>query len=92
MDGRTPYPDGHFDSIAITEVIEHVPDEAATLAELDRILKRGGVLVLTTPHRGWLTFLDPGNLKFMFPRLHRFVHLRLIRNRAYFDQRFTRAE
>lgn len=91
-DGRTEYPDDHFDTVAIVEVIEHVPDERATLNELARVLKPGGRLLLTTPHRGLLTFLDPGNFKFVFPGLHRFVHLKLLRNKQYYEDRFTRSE
>lgn len=52
-DGRTlPFPDGHFDSIVAFEVLEHVftPDE--TLAELLRVLKPGGKLLVSVPF-GW---------------------------------------
>lgn len=89
FDGKTPYEANYFDTAAIIEVIEHVPDEGATLAELARVLKPGGTLVLTTPHRGLLTFLDTGNFKFVFPRLHRFVHVRLRGDRAYYQERFS---
>jgi len=33
------------------EVIEHVADERQTLGELARLLRPGGVLILTTPHK-----------------------------------------
>ncbi|MCH8241407.1 MAG: class I SAM-dependent methyltransferase [Planctomycetes bacterium] len=90
LDGKTHYPDDYFDTIAIIEVIEHVPDESTTLAELARILRPGGRLLLTTPHRGWLTFLDVGNFKFVFPRLHRFIHVRIKGDGGYYQDRFVR--
>ncbi|HWF65771.1 MAG TPA: methyltransferase domain-containing protein [Acidobacteriaceae bacterium] len=44
-----PEADGSFDAIMCTEVLEHVPDPASVLRELDRLLRRGGHLVLTAP-------------------------------------------
>jgi SAM-dependent methyltransferase len=88
--GVAPYPDGYFDTVAAVEVIEHVPDERRTLAELARLLRPGGRLLITTPNRGWLTFVDPGNFKFLFPRLHRFIHVHVRKNERYYRQRFER--
>lgn len=90
LDGKCAYPDGYFDTAALLEVIEHVPDERATLAEVARVLRPGGRLMLTTPHRGWLTFLDVGNLKFLFPTLHRFVHRNVLKKEAEYEERFGR--
>lgn len=46
---RLPFPDDTFDHIVCTEVVEHVPDPAVTMAELHRILKPGGNLAVSTP-------------------------------------------
>jgi SAM-dependent methyltransferase len=42
------YPDDSFDVISMINVFSHLTSPAATLAELRRILKPGGVLVLAT--------------------------------------------
>ena len=70
--GPLPFPSATFDLVTTTEVIEHVPNEREMLAEISRVLKPGGRLVLTTPHQHWLSALDVGNLKFRFPDLHAF--------------------
>lgn len=44
-----PLPDATFDAILCTEVLEHVPEPAAVLHELGRILKPGGRLILSAP-------------------------------------------
>jgi len=44
-----PFADGRFDTVVSFEVLEHVPDSRVTLTELHRVLKPGGVLILTTP-------------------------------------------
>ncbi len=44
-----PFPDATFDRIICSEVLEHIPDEAAALRELRRVLKDDGVLAATVP-------------------------------------------
>lgn len=46
-----PFRDGLFDVIVLNEVIEHVQDDAATLAEAERILAPGGRIVIYAPNR-----------------------------------------
>jgi SAM-dependent methyltransferase len=56
-----PFADAAFDCVVFSEVLEHVPSnqEEACLTELRRVLRTGGTLVLTTPHRGRFWWLDP---------------------------------
>lgn len=44
-----PWDDGTFDLITCLDVLEHVPDDRGALAELRRVVKPGGWLVLTVP-------------------------------------------
>jgi SAM-dependent methyltransferase len=46
---RLPFRDGCFDVVLLSEVIEHVPDAQTVLAEIDRVLKPGGYLLITWP-------------------------------------------
>jgi len=40
-----PFPDGSFDTVVVTLVLCTVPDQAATLAEIKRVLAPGGALL-----------------------------------------------
>jgi SAM-dependent methyltransferase len=57
-----PYPfrDGAFDEIRLTHVIEHVADVIATIEELHRLARPGGLLRIETPHyTDFSSFCDP---------------------------------
>jgi SAM-dependent methyltransferase len=45
-------PEGRYDVITMWDLIEHVPDPAAVLAECHRLLRPGGVVALSTPDAG----------------------------------------
>ena len=45
-----PYPDSSFDLVTATEVVEHLERYREVLRDLYRILKPGGVCILTTPN------------------------------------------
>jgi SAM-dependent methyltransferase len=45
-----PFPDASFDGILFSEGIEHLDAQVAPLREMARVLRPGGVLVVTTPN------------------------------------------
>ena len=46
-----PFKSNIFDKVILADVIEHVLDERQALAEINRVLKQQGMLILTTPNR-----------------------------------------
>ena len=50
------FEDGHFDVVHANEVVEHVEEVLPLVAEMCRVLRPGGVLILRTPnHASWTT-------------------------------------
>ena len=47
-----PVPDASVDRVMASEVLEHIPDDAAAYAEIARVLKPGGRMVVTVPRYG----------------------------------------
>jgi SAM-dependent methyltransferase len=46
---KLPFGDGAFDLVTAFDAVEHIPDDAAALAECRRVLRPGGVLFLSGP-------------------------------------------
>lgn len=54
---RLDFSDGEFDKVLCSEVIEHIPEADKALSEMWRVLKPGGLLVLSTPNpKSWYGF------------------------------------
>ncbi len=48
-----PFPNESFDNVVAMEVLEHIHHWEKALSEIKRILKPGGVLVMSTPDTSW---------------------------------------
>lgn len=48
---RLPFADAEFDRVVVVDMLEHVPDDRAFAAELARVTRPGGKLVVNTPFR-----------------------------------------
>lgn len=70
-----PFPDGSFDVVLCTQVIEHLVDPGRGLAEIARVLAPGGHAVITTDHRG--------NLVTKLLNLPRTIAVRALRLRGH---------
>jgi SAM-dependent methyltransferase len=60
-DGTVPAPDGSFDAVLSTQVLEHVVDPALYVSECFRVLRPGGRLLLST-HGVFVYHPDPVDL------------------------------
>ena len=85
-DARFDFPDGFFQSASLLDVLEHVPNEHATLSEIHRLLVPDGLLVLTVPAKHLFSFLDPDNAKYHLPYLHRRIYTARFGAQTYQDR------
>jgi SAM-dependent methyltransferase len=51
---QLPFPDGRFDLILATDVIEHLEDDRRALVELRRVAAPGARLIITVPAYDWI--------------------------------------
>ncbi len=56
-----PFRDDTFDSVILSEILEHVTDDLAGLREVYRVLKPGGVVAITVPNANYPFLWDPIN-------------------------------
>ena len=59
---QLPLPDASFDAVFLLDVLEHVSGQSSVLCEIQRVLKPGGTLIISVPHRSLMDWLDSLNL------------------------------
>jgi SAM-dependent methyltransferase len=85
---RLPFPDQSFEAIICSQVYEHVPSDLMLFAEIERILKPGGVVFFSGPNK-----LFPVEPHYYLPFLHWLPekwadgYLRLLRKGTHFYER-----
>ena len=57
-----PVPDGCADAVVMLDIVEHLADPRAALAEAHRALRPGGAIILSVPNRGALHRFDALNV------------------------------
>lgn len=80
-----------FQTASLLDVLEHIADQRTLLTELHRVLVPEGYLFVTVPRQHLLSFLDIGNLKFRFPKLHR-VYYELAHGKVAYRVRYVECE
>lgn len=48
---KLPYPNSTFDVVTMMAVIEHIEEPTEVFNEVNRVLKKGGLLIITTPSK-----------------------------------------
>lgn len=77
-----------FDVVLAMGVVEHVVEQERLLTALAGALKPGGSLVVSVPGQHRFSWADLGNLKFHFPRVHKFFVTRT-KGSDYYHKHFV---
>ena len=71
-----PFGEGSFDTVICSEVVEHLPDRPEVFAEMSRVLRPGGTLILGTPDYGrWLWWVLEWLYWKILPRAYAHEHI-----------------
>jgi SAM-dependent methyltransferase len=75
---RIPVEDERFDYVVFNQVLEHVPEPAAVLRELNRVLKKSGRILCSTP-----LFYEEHEIPYDFYRYTQYAHQRLFSDAGF---------
>ena len=56
-----PFPDNYFHAVILSEILEHIEDDERAMKEIFRVLKPGGIAVMTVPNANYPFLWDPIN-------------------------------
>jgi SAM-dependent methyltransferase len=54
LNDRLPFEDAYFDTVLSSDVVEHLYNPVAVLADLSRVTRPGGYIILGTPFNYWI--------------------------------------
>src|SRR5690606_33526142 len=63
-----PFADNTYDVVISFQVIEHIQDDKLFLSEIHRVLKPGGVALITTPNRRMSLSRNPWHIREYLPQ------------------------
>ncbi len=58
---KIPFKNNYFDGIIAFEVVEHLKDDVKAFSEINRVLKKGGVGIVSTPNKLMISSLTSGH-------------------------------
>jgi ubiquinone/menaquinone biosynthesis C-methylase UbiE len=73
-----PVEDERFDYVVFNQVLEHLPEPKAVLKELNRVLKKRGTIICTTP-----LFYEEHEIPYDFYRYTQFAHQYLFKESGF---------
>jgi SAM-dependent methyltransferase len=75
LTGALPFESGSFDTVLLTDVLEHLPEPMKVMCEIARILRPSGKLILGVPFFYWLHEVPHDYYRYTEFALQRFCEL-----------------
>jgi SAM-dependent methyltransferase len=54
LDKELPFPDASYDTVLLTDVLEHLPEPVFSMPQIARVLRRKGKAIISVPFFYWL--------------------------------------